>query len=114
MNVSRIKMNAPILNVLDLSIEQEFGVTIEELQSKDRTRFISQCRALYTNFAHQLVGCLTMKELGALVNRSHCNIIWQIKKQPDWLVFDKEYKSMYERLQNKFNELKNKQGNGMV
>lgn len=114
MNVSRIKMNAPILSTLDLSVESEFGVTIEELQSRERTRFISQCRALYTNFAHKLVPCLTTKELGALINRSHCLVVWQIKSEFDWLRFDKEYKAMYERLQNKFNQLKNEKENGMV
>lgn len=113
MSIERIKKNNPILLVLDDCFFEEFGVTIEDLWDRDRTRFVQMCRTLYTQQAHSIAKHLTTNELGILIKRHHATIIWQLKQHNGWLEFDKEYQRMYTRLQNKFNQLKRKKENGM-
>lgn len=114
MSVEIIKKNNPILLVLDDCLCEEFGITVADLQERDRTRFVQMCRTLYTWHAHSIAKHLTTNELGTLIKRHHATIIWQLKQHNDWLEFDKEYQRMYTRLQNKFNQLKNEKENGMV
>lgn len=113
-HLERIKKNAPILELLDKAIEEEFGISIQNLKERDRTRITTTYRVLYSGFAREIIPRITCIELGYLINRTHGAILWQLKQYNNWLDVDKSFQETRNRLQTKFQQLKQERENGMA
>lgn len=108
----RIKKDYPNVEILDKALFVEFGVSTDELCERKRHRRITMIRIAYTNLAKVYAPFITTTELGILVARNHSAICWHLKQSEGWLLFDKPYKEIYQRLEQSFKQLKSKQ-NGM-
>lgn len=72
------------------SVATHFGVTIEELQGRGRTRFVSLARRTATHLLLELCG-LKLTQVGHLLRRDHTTIIWHreqaledMERSPAW------------------------------
>lgn len=108
-----IETKAPVIKLLNDCVFDAFGITIDDLRKKDKTRYVSLCRIAYTNVAYINAKILTVIELGLLTNRTHSNVSWQLKKHNQLIKTNYDYIELYTRLNNKLNQLKTKE-NGMV
>jgi hypothetical protein len=111
--LEKIKKRHPIINLLDRAFEEEISVTTWDLHTQGRNYFMTKCRVAYTNIISSIAPELTVNEIGKLINRNHSSISWQRKKFEDFIQFDKSFQSMYERVYNKFNQLKREKENGL-
>jgi hypothetical protein len=111
--IEKIKKQNSLIALLDKAFEEEISVTTWDLYTQGRNYFMTKCRVAYTNIISSIAPELTVIEIGKLINRTHCTVSWQRGKFSDFMKYDKSFKEMYERVYNKFNQLKREKENGM-
>ena len=111
--LEKIKKRNPLIHLLDEAFEDEISVTTWDFRNQGRNYFMTKCRVAYTNMISSIAPELTVIEIGKLINRTHCTVSWQRGKFSDFMKYDKSFKEMYERVYNKFNQLKKEKENGM-
>lgn len=111
--LEKIRKQNPLIVLLDKAFEEEISVTTFDLRTQGKNYFMTKCRVAYTNIISCIAPELTVVEIGKLINRNHSSISWQRKKFKDFVRFDKSFQSMYERVYNKFNQLKKEKENGL-
>lgn len=109
--LEKIKRRNPLIHLLDEAFEDEISVTTWDFRNQGRNYFMTKCRVAYTNMISSIAPELTVVEIGKLINRDHSSISWQRKKFEDFIRFDKSFQLMYERVYNKFNQLKKEKEN---
>ena len=83
-----------------IEIEEEFGVTLDELKSKSRIRSIVEARHLFCYFAHERG--YTYTYIGKFINRDHSSVINGKSNVTDLRKFNDEFKKKFDRLINRF------------
>lgn len=101
----------PEILVLDEAFYIEYGITRIDLCSRNRTKRFSMLRGLYITLISKVAPILTCVEIAKLVNRDHSTVLWYQKQCVGWLKYDKAFKEMYERISNKYKQLKKEKEN---
>lgn len=109
-----IKRRNPVLYLLDKAIEQETNVTYRQLHTKKGgTDFISLCRLIYANIATIANTRLTTRDVAIVLNISRSQVTHYRRKIIDLLRNDASFIELYNRIYNRFKQLKKEKENGM-
>ena len=107
-----IKRRNPVLYLLDKAIEQETNVTYKQLRTKrGGTDFISLCRLIYANIATIATTRLTRRDIAIVLNISRSHVTLYKRKIIDLLRSDVSFNELYNRIYNRFKQLKKEKEN---
>lgn len=108
----KIKQRVPVLYLLDKAIEQETNVTYTQLRAKrGGTDFTSLCRLIYANIATLATARLTIRDIAIVLNVSRRQTTLYKRKIMDLLRSDVSFNELYNRIYNRFKQLKTEKEN---
>jgi len=81
------------------AIEKITGINKEELTSKARHRPIVEGRYLFAYIIKKKTN-LTLNQIGKLLNKDHCSIIFYNKQMDNYIKSDKHLLNMYNKIIN--------------
>jgi len=76
-----------------------YGVTLDQVKSKDRGRNIVNTRQVISYILHRILG-YTSIFVGSVVNRHHTSILHSCRKVSDFMTFDKDFEIQVSNLVN--------------
>lgn len=92
----------PNLKVAEECVEEIMGVTLEQMRGKDRRRYISMARCIFSNLTHEEI--TPTYHLASYLNRDHGTLIWFRRQYDNMVEFDKGFKGISEKVTKLFNE----------
>ena len=85
-----------IINTFIDDFCEELDVDREALESKSRERVLVEKRMLLSYFLRVKIK-LTYEEVGVLLNKKHCSIIYHVNKIEDFLIIYPHVRRMYQK-----------------
>lgn len=80
------------------AIDRETGVTREQITGKSRLQQIVYARAIAAWFLRQ--SGLSYPQIGKVINRQHCTVIYHLRKHDDECTYNREYRKMFDKINN--------------
>lgn len=110
----KIKQRVPVLYLLDKAIEQETNVTYTQLRAKrGNNKIIKSYKLIYANIATIATTRLTTRDISIVLNVSRNQVTICKRKIIDLFRSDVSFNELYNRIYNRFKQLKREKENGM-
>ncbi len=98
-------MKVTITELIFQTIQEQFGITQEEIESASLKREISDVRKYICAFLKDFYPRISFASIGYLIgNRTHSTVLTARKKHFELIKTDKEYKEGYEIFKTAINE----------
>ena len=92
-----------MLDIIDESIQEEFGKSLAELQRPNRNRTIVDIRNMVIVIYREKTRA-SLKEIGDIFGRTHCTIIHSLENARFLIDYDKRFHDTFYSLKNKIEQ----------
>ena len=78
-------------------LKEVSGISKERVKSKSRHDDVVVARKTFANAVRKLYPYMSLTKVGAYLNRSHCTVIHYTKNHKYSMMYDKNYRIMYQK-----------------
>ncbi|MGN0902009.1 MAG: chromosomal replication initiator protein DnaA [Succinivibrio sp.] len=97
-NLVNVKSQLTTLDAIKQRVAEEYGVTIESMESAERKKLTSTARSIAMALASDLIPTLSLNEIARSFNKDHSSVHSAINRTRDRIKEDKELSAVYQKL----------------